>query len=121
MVFVKSRYIEHHFEVRAKLPPIFDVYVTAFCFAVYNGMTVQMGYDFAMTSFLQKASKTTPLKKRQERHSERTAHLVCNAFRVGMRLPQGLSDLYISFCMVLYGRPDFERIMRYMVLYVQRA
>ena len=31
-------------------------------------MTVRMGYDFAMTSFLQKVSKTTPLKKGQERH-----------------------------------------------------
>ena len=29
----QSRYIEHHFEARAKLPPIFDVCVTAFCFA----------------------------------------------------------------------------------------
>ena len=29
----QSRHIEHHFEARAKLPPIFDVCVTAFCFA----------------------------------------------------------------------------------------
>ena len=32
----QSSYIEHHFEARAKLPPIFDVCVTAFCFAAYN-------------------------------------------------------------------------------------
>ena len=30
----QSRYIEHHFEARAKLPPIFDVSVhRLFCFA----------------------------------------------------------------------------------------
>ena len=85
--------------------------------AVYNGMTVRMGYDFAITSFLQKTSKTTPLNKQgQERHSGRTAHLVCNAFRIGMRLLQGLSGLYISVWMVLYGSHDFDRIMRYIGL-----
>ena len=33
----QSRYIEHHFEARVKLPPIFDVTMyRLFCFADYN-------------------------------------------------------------------------------------
>ena len=32
----QSRYIEHHFEARAKLPPILDVCVAAFLFCFFR-------------------------------------------------------------------------------------
>ena len=32
----QSRYIEHHFEARAKLPPILDVCVAAFLFCLFS-------------------------------------------------------------------------------------
>ena len=32
----QSRYMEHHFEARAMLPPILDVCVAAFCFAHFQ-------------------------------------------------------------------------------------
>ena len=32
----QNRYIEHHFEARAMLPPILDVYVAAFLFCFFK-------------------------------------------------------------------------------------
>lgn len=108
----QSRYIEHHFEARAKLPPIFDACVTAFLFC-----RLQLNDRPNGIWFCDDMSETTPLKNRgrNDIRVERCISYV-TLLRVETRLSQGYSDLYISFWMLLYGSPNFDRIMRYIGL-----
>ena len=70
----QSRYIEHHFEARAKLPLIFDVSV---CRLFVLPITTEWPSEWDMIlrwPLFRRVSETTPLKKQgQERYSDRTA------------------------------------------------
>ena len=91
----QSRYIEHHFEARVKLPPIFGVSVyRLFVLPITTKWPSEWDMIFD-DSFLGKQSETTPLKKQgQERHSGRTAKrkmMSLSVASIGLWPPQSKS------------------------------